>query len=138
MKKLFIVVVSFIFIVGCQEVSVYQKFGQQLTQFNNGKIIKNSETEFSYQLESEGILLTVHFVDKYLYMIMNVSADGLNTEVVYEFCNQVYDFSVLDVVGNEDAERLQQLYIDEFNRLLKSDLVLFSNIADEYCQIVNK
>lgn len=138
MKKFGILIMSMMFLVGCQEVSLYQQFGKQLTQFGNGKVIENSPSGFAYQLESDGIELTVRFADKRLFFIMKIASDNVNAEIVYEFCHQEYDFKTLDVVGNEEAERLKTLYMNEFNRLLDNELILFSNLGDEYCKLASK
>lgn len=138
MKKFVMILMSLLFLVGCQEVSIYQQFGNKLTQFGNGNVIENSATGFAYQLDSDGIQLTVRFADQHLFFTMDINDDSIKAQIVYEFCNQEYEFKTLEVQGVEDTEHLKALYMNEFNRLLETDLVLFTSLGDEYCQLVSK
>lgn len=138
MKKISIFLVSCLLLMACQQASVYQKYGKQLTRYNTGNVIESTKDSFVYELSSTNILLTVKLVSNQFLLIMNIQDENINMSVTYDMCHETYDFSKMDVKGNDDVEALKQLFMNEFNRLLSTDLSSFKEVSLKYCKVVKK
>lgn len=134
MKKIYVFIILIpIFLTACSSPSVYQEYGRHLTQFNNGKVITDKKDMFVYELNSQDISLSVKLYDQSALLVMVINNDKIDFKVNYDLCTKSYEFIETSAYGNEDIDFLKNSFMEEFDRLLETELFEFVELMNSYC-----